>query len=338
MIKRISSRATILSLFLIGFISTTLCGCTRQERPVFTGPHVKLSIGIPKGESAALVLGSDLSGFFKQHGLDVTIKVFDSGVMAVEALNNGLVDLATPSDFVFASNIGKHPDLRIITTINKKTDMKLTARRDSGISTPGDLKGKRIAVTLTSIAEFYLANFLNAHRLTIQDVNTVNMSPPSMEKAVMDGNVDAAIVWSPTSKNIADSLGSRSVSWNVLSGSNWHQLLVTTENLIKKEPSAMIRLVKALILAEKSMAEDPGPVQRDLASRFGMPEKYFTGIWGENQFKISLDRSLLLALEEQSRWIQKNRGSTAVMQPNYLQYLYLDALKAVRPESVTIIH
>jgi NitT/TauT family transport system substrate-binding protein len=51
-----------------------------------------------------------------------------------------------------------------------------------------------------------------------------------------------------------------------------------------------------------------------------------------------LNQSLLLTLEDQTRWAIKNHLTARPDMPNYLNSLYLDGLKAVKPESVTVIH
>ena len=59
-------------------------------------------------------------------------------------------------------------------------------------------------------------------------------------------------------------------------------------------------------------------------------------MWELNTFSVSLDQSLLLALEDESRWAVKNGLTHRKTLPNYLDYLYLDGLQGVKPEAVMI--
>jgi len=47
---------------------------------------------------------------------------------------------------------------------------------------------------------------------------------------------------------------------------------------------------------------------------------------------------MLITMRDQSRWAIKNNLTDATEVPNYLDYIYLDALEEVKPEAVGIIH
>jgi NitT/TauT family transport system substrate-binding protein len=53
---------------------------------------------------------------------------------------------------------------------------------------------------------------------------------------------------------------------------------------------------------------------------------------------LTLPQALLLAMEDQARWMIENKLTSQTAIPNYFDYIYLDGLKAVKPEAVTIIH
>jgi NitT/TauT family transport system substrate-binding protein len=45
----------------------------------------------------------------------------------------------------------------------------------------------------------------------------------------------------------------------------------------------------------------------------------------------------LIAFEDQARWRIDNNLTDATRVPNYLDYIYLDALEKVKPEAIGII-
>jgi NitT/TauT family transport system substrate-binding protein len=68
-----------------------------------------------------------------------------------------------------------------------------------------------------------------------------------------------------------------------------------------------------------------------------MDENLLASIWDDFVFELSLDHSLLTILEDEARWAIANKFTDKTKVPNCLGYFYLDAMKAVKPEAVTII-
>ena len=60
-------------------------------------------------------------------------------------------------------------------------------------------------------------------------------------------------------------------------------------------------------------------------------------IWKEHQFPLSLDQALILAMGDEARWMIKNNLTKEKQVPDFMNYIYVDGLKAVRPEAVNII-
>ncbi len=58
----------------------------------------------------------------------------------------------------------------------------------------------------------------------------------------------------------------------------------------------------------------------------------------KNNFILSLSQVLIIAMEDEARWAIKNNLTDATEVPNYLDYIYFDALEAVKPDAVNIIH
>jgi len=59
-------------------------------------------------------------------------------------------------------------------------------------------------------------------------------------------------------------------------------------------------------------------------------------VWTQYNFSLSLDQPLILAMEDEARWAIGNGLTDEKTVPNFLNYIYTDALKAVKPEGVMI--
>ena len=54
-------------------------------------------------------------------------------------------------------------------------------------------------------------------------------------------------------------------------------------------------------------------------------------------FVVSLPQALIIAMEDEARWRIENKLTDKTTVPNYLDFIYTDALEAVNPEAVTVI-
>jgi NitT/TauT family transport system substrate-binding protein len=59
--------------------------------------------------------------------------------------------------------------------------------------------------------------------------------------------------------------------------------------------------------------------------------------WNQVQFALSLNESLVAAMEAEAQWMIANNLTTSTQIPNFLDYVEENNLKAVKPESVNVI-
>ncbi len=155
-----------------------------RPSPLYTGPVEKLTIAAYAGGDGALVYIAEAQGYFAENGLEVTIKDYEAGKLAADALLAGEADVSTSADFVLVSQSFAHANLRILGTVALSDSNELVARKDCGIHVPADLQGKRIGVTRKSVGEFYLGTFLTFHELSMQDVEIVDLKPSALVEAI----------------------------------------------------------------------------------------------------------------------------------------------------------
>jgi NitT/TauT family transport system substrate-binding protein len=58
--------------------------------------------------------------------------------------------------------------------------------------------------------------------------------------------------------------------------------------------------------------------------------------WAEHKFVVTFGQPLILAMEDETRWLISNGLTNARAVPNYLDFIYSDGLRSVRPQAVTI--
>ena len=75
-----------------------------------------------------------------------------------------------------------------------------------------------------------------------------------------------------------------------------------------------------------------------VSGRLNLGQSEMVALRPDLDLRVSLDQRLLVSLEDEARWAIKNKLTEATQAPNYLNFIYLDGLKVVRPEGVKVIH
>ncbi len=97
-------------------------------------------------------------------------------------------------------------------------------------------------------------------------------------------------------------------------------------------------MLRALIRAEEFVKQNPDEAQKIVADFSGIDRAIVREYLGRYQTSVvSLDQSLLLALEDESRWAIEGGLTRETRVPNYLDFIYLDGLASVKPKAVRIL-
>jgi ABC-type nitrate/sulfonate/bicarbonate transport system substrate-binding protein len=275
--------------------------------------------------------------YFSENGINFTFKTYDTGVQTIADLLNNKLDIAGSTEYPLITNALAKENISIITNIDKSFVLDLIGLTDKGIKNVADIKGKRIGLPLGTINQFYLGRFLELNGMDIQDVSLVNQSPGQAVDALTNGSVGAVVTREPYETQIRKQYPNGIVSWSVQSSQAVYSVLICRNDWIKQNPDLVKRFMNSLAQAERYIAQHPTEAKAILQKRYQYSNDYITKIWPNNQFSLSLDQSLIVALEDEARWMIKNNLTVEKQVPFFNEYIYTDALKAVKPEAVNII-
>jgi NitT/TauT family transport system substrate-binding protein len=59
-------------------------------------------------------------------------------------------------------------------------------------------------------------------------------------------------------------------------------------------------------------------------------------VWSQYSFSLSLDQTLVVVLEDEARWIISNGLTDERSVPNFLNSIYADGLRTVKPDALRI--
>jgi ABC-type nitrate/sulfonate/bicarbonate transport system substrate-binding protein len=298
----------------------------------------KVRLGVYADSICALIYIAQEQGFFKRYGLDVSIENYQAGVYAVSDLLADKVDVATATGFVLALRGFTRGDLRAIGSISSADTNEVIARRDRGIGKPGDLKGKRIGVSRGTANDFFLSTFLSFNDIRPGEVRIIDLKPAEMATALSEGKVDAVIIFPPSSDHIKKELAGKLVSWPAQGGQDYYFLMIALEELIKTRPRVVTGLLTGVLEAEAFLKQHEKEAQNLIMRELNLNRETVLNTWSRIHFRVGLDQSLLTLMEDEARWAIQNKLVDTGKIPNYLSLIYLDGLKEIKPEAVSVIH
>jgi len=310
-------------------------GCGAPDSP--SGPPLKLTIAESSQPLWVLFYVAQAKGFFTEAGLDVAFTSFELGKDALDNVLEGKADLATVLEMPVVAKIYAGNDIAIVSTLyTSSRNQVLLARRDRGIAVPADLEGKRIGLSLGTAQEYMLSVFLAIESIPAASITRVQVAPADYQKSLLDGSVDAVIVFNPYKALIQKALG-EGVTTFYFDTYVENALLVGKREVVAGKREAMTRLVKALVKAQGYRERNKDETIRITFERFAgrFAESAIREAWDDFRPEAKLDNILLSTISLEGQWM-KDSGRFSGPVPDFRKALFTDYLKAVKPEAVTV--
>jgi len=174
---------------------------TTTTSPGRTGKLHVTAATIKSGISSLDIVGAD-KGIQEAAGVNFTILRLNTPPQVVDAILKGDAQIAIVPVELAAVIMEKGGNVYII-ALDNQMNQAILVRPGSGIHSPADLKGKKVAAVVGSgTYAIFKALMKEDYNLTVgpgpnYDVQVVNMPPPNVVDALARGDVDAAVIWEP---------------------------------------------------------------------------------------------------------------------------------------------
>lgn len=231
----------------------------------------------------------------------------------VPNLTSGAADVATNAETQLLRQSVDDPNLRVISTVTENF-YRIVARKSAGIQKVADLKGKKITVPRNTSAEYYLSKMLATAKLTEDDVTIVSITPASeMAAALKEGRVDAVAMWDPETARAALAVGNDAV---VLQDKTVYRELfnLNTSTRVIADPAkrrAVVEFLRSIMTATERLQARPQDFWPYISSKLMHPVELLEGSWPQLRFTNGIAPDLLDVLEEEDRWVAKERNRPA---------------------------
>lgn len=206
----------IARLAAVGLLAMMAMGTARAE------DALKARIGVLRLSSSAPVFIAQDKGYFREAGLDVELKFFDAAQPIAVATTSGDVDFGVTAFTAGLYNLAGKGVLKVIGGMSReKAGYPLIGyfasnnAYASGLKTPKDLAGKRIAMTQVGSSFHYSLGLLaDKYGFKLADVKIVPLQSLSNAAAALKGEtVDAALLPISTARKLMDDGGAKFLGW-----------------------------------------------------------------------------------------------------------------------------
>jgi len=274
-------------------------------------------------------------GYFREEGLDVAIEDCIGGQRCLRRLLDGQAEFATSSEMPVVLHAFERGDAAILATLSNSSDnLKLLARRGSGVVRSEQLDGKTVGVIAATAGHYMLETHLFSIGVDPRRVRLVPMQAEDMLAALRSARVDAVAVWEPYAWEALQGADPVAVHLPV-SGYIETFNLVAMRSRFGRDDALLARLLRALDRAESAIQADPTAAQAVLVKRLGVDPRFVDWVWRGLSFRLSLEQSLITTMESEARWAQREGHVPAGRpRPNVLTLIYPGPLKSVRPAAV----
>ena len=129
-------------------------------------------------------------GYFTDAGLDVTLIPAGTGIDQVQMVDSGqaLIGIGGPEQVLAATDKGVK--LKVFAAEFQTSPVSMTCRKDSGVTKPAELKGKRLGVKQN--AELYAKLFLSKNGMSMSDITPTTIGGSDIS-LIIAGKIDCMI-------------------------------------------------------------------------------------------------------------------------------------------------
>ncbi len=314
-----------------------LLGCQKSPSVDDHGilPPQRITIAYTTQPQNTLVHVAVAKGYFKEEGLDVQSLMFTYGRASLQSLLDHNSDFAAVAETPFMFNVLKGEKIFLIANVEASSkNNAIVARKDAGITTTGDLKGKRIGFTPGTTSDFFLDSLLTANNLTRNDIKPIALKPEEMADAITENKVDAVCTWNYPLTQIKRLLADNGIIFQDPYIYTETYNFATGQEFANKNPETVKRFLRAMLKAERFVADHTSDAEAIMATATKTDIELVREVWNTFNYRVTLDQRLLLTLEDETRWAIKNHLTDKTVMPDYRKFIHADSLRAVAPGAV----
>lgn len=297
-----------------------------------------ITVAVANSPLSTPIYVAEKQGYFRDEGLDVVLAECPTGGVCLKQLLESKVQLATASDLPIMFRSFETVPFKVLATFaTSSQDVKLVARKSSGVKSSADLKGKQVALVRGSAGQYVLDLTVLAAGLDPRTIVGVDLDLKHLSQAAVNPQIDAFALFQPGANQLIKLLGADAVVVPI------PYLYTLTFNLIALRDRSgvledeQVKVLRALDRAVNFIKAEPAASMGILREHLKMDASDIATLWPDYRFALTLNQSLIATLESTARWAIQEQLVKALAPPNYLDFIDVRLLKRVRPSAVTVV-
>lgn len=141
-----------------------------------------------KGEFAPFIVAVK-KGFFREQGLDVSLREGSSGTQALQSLASGRDDFAYVPSVQLIEAVNHGVPVKAVATVVKVDSMGMVSV-DTPLKSPKDLEGRTVEISAASTFSQIWSAFARKNHIDVAKVNVVRVNPAARFNLLLSGKVD----------------------------------------------------------------------------------------------------------------------------------------------------
>jgi ABC-type nitrate/sulfonate/bicarbonate transport system substrate-binding protein len=266
---------------------------------------------VPSAKADAIWMGLK-KGYFKEEGLDVTVKYFSAGTTAMQTFQSGKEGKRGFGDFLTG---GELPAVNFWQNMDEQYTLIAVVERDADgyaaiakadIKSAKDLKGKTIGTRIGSTGSWFISEYLKANGVSEKDVTIKNMDPHIMPSALDRGDIDAFFVWEPYPAQALKISGAKVHKLTTAKGYlNGYLVMGTWKWYLKEHPGVAERMLRAMDKGRRYAAENRAEVIQYAKEQFSLTDTGpIEADYGYNERIMGLDKIAWDDFHKLARWMK----------------------------------
>jgi sulfonate transport system substrate-binding protein len=279
--------------------------------PVAQSVHAsEIRIATQPSPFSAAVLVAKHKGWVDEElaktGAKPTIKwtSFAAGPPMNESFAAGQQDIGIIGDTPAIIGKAAGIDTRIIgITASGPRSLAVIVSTKSGIKSPKDLKGKKVAVVKGSYAHHLLVLVLQKGGLTTNDIEFINLSQADIATAITNGNIDAAAVWEP----LITKLESQGVARVLADGTGIKKgvlVIIATSDFVTKNREQTKAFLRAYKRGAKFIKDQPKEAAKLIAADFNLPPEQLVKVLAKLDFHPAIQTDDVAELKKSEAFMR----------------------------------